>query len=391
MNALIIGAGRIGRGFVTELLVKNDLNITYFDYDQNLMEEMNKRGTYTIHVLGDEKKNTVVRDYKAYAIVDEAAFCREWETADFIFTAVGGKNLQTVAECIGKAFQNAKDAGQQKKNIVTCENWIEPARKLEAQVLETLTKEEGARFLAEVGVSEAVVMASGVSAPPGTVPENPVDTWVQDFWYLPIDKSRIIGALPNWKYIKFIDDFGNLLQQKLYTNNTSVALIAYLGFLKGHTYVADAANDPEIEEILDKAYQELSLALVHGLQIDKESQRLFSRRAKEKYQNREIIDLLTRIARDPIRKLQPMDRLIGPAKLALGVGVNPSALALAIAAAMYYDDAADADAVKLREMRQKEGVDGILQKICGLEADDELYRLVIKSIDILRDKKWLNV
>lgn len=391
MNALIIGAGRIGRGFVTELLVKNEVNITYVDYNQNLVEEMNKRGTYTIHVLGDEKKNTVVRDYKAYAIVDEAAVSRVWEAADFIFTAVGGKNLQTVAECIGKAFQNAKDAGQQKKNIVTCENWIEPARKLKAAILETLTKEEGTRFLAQVGVSEAVVMASGVSSPLGTVPENPIDTWVQDFWYLPIDKSRMIDKLPDWQYIQFINDFGNLLQQKLYTNNTSVALIAYLGFLKGHTYVADAANDPEIEVILDKAYQELSLALVHGLQIDKESQRLFCRRAKEKYQNREIIDLLTRIARDPIRKLQPMDRLIGPAKLALSVSVSPSALALAIAAALFYDDAADADAVKLREMRQKEGAEGILQKICGLEADDELYRLVIKSIDILRDKKWLNV
>lgn len=391
MNALIIGAGRIGRGFVTELLVKNKVNLTYFDYDQNLVREMNDRGSYTIHVLGNEAKNTVVCDYKAHSIADEAAFCRAWEAADFIFTAVGGKNLQTVAECIGKAFRNAdSEAVRQEKNIVTCENWIEPARKLQAAILETLTPEERTRFSEQVGVSEAVVMASGVSAPPGTTLENSVDTWVQDFWYLPIDKSRIIGEQPDWQHIEFIDGFGNLLQQKLYTNNTSVALIAYLGYLKGHTYVAEAANDPEIEEILDQAYQEIHLALVKGMRIDEESQTIFSRRAKEKYQNREIIDLLVRIARDPIRKLQPTDRLIGPAKLALSVGVKPSALALAAAAALFYDDEADSDAVKLRELRQNEGAEGVLQKICGLKADEELYRLILESIDVLKNKKWLN-
>lgn len=318
MKAIVIGAGRIGRGFIAELLMKNQASLFFFDYSRELVAEMNRQKKYTVHVLGAPEKNSVISDFTAYSIEDENRLALEWESADFIFTAVGGKNLGTVAILLAKAFQHAYRRGVLKPlNIVTCENWIDPADELKEAILNQLTPKEQSAFAAAIGVSESVILCSGVGAPPGEATENPVDTWVQNYWSLPVDKSRIVGQPPILEHIDFIDDFGNLLQQKIYTNNTSVALIAYLGYLKGHTYVPDAANDPEIETILDQAYHEINQALINGLNIEAQSQLEFSKRAKEKYQDRNLVDLVVRIARDPLRKLRPMDRLIGPARLAL--------------------------------------------------------------------------
>ena len=390
MKAIIIGAGRIGRGFVTELLSKNDVLLSFFDYNKDLVLQMNQNRKYTIHVLGNPSKNSEISGYQAFSIDDEEALVKEWASAEFIFTAVGGKNLRTVAALIAKAYSRVCDLNAIKKiNIVTCENWIEPAKELKETILSHLSSEKQRLFKSYVGVSESVIMASGVSAPPNETVTNPADTWVQDFWYLPIDKSQIIGEIPKWEYFSFIDGFGDLLQQKLYTNNTSVALIAYLGYLKGHMYVADAANDSEIEPILDLAYQEINQALIKGLNIDETSQLTFSKRAKEKYQNRDIIDVLVRIARDPIRKLSPADRLIGPAKLALHAGIKPYAISLAIAAALFFDYPEDKDAVQLKEIRTEKGIDTILKDICGLKIEDELYTLIMESIEELKKKQWL--
>ena len=52
MKAVVLGAGRIGRGFVTELLTLNQVEITFFDAMPAMVEELNVRKEYTIHVLG---------------------------------------------------------------------------------------------------------------------------------------------------------------------------------------------------------------------------------------------------------------------------------------------------------------------------------------------------
>ncbi|MFR5079587.1 MAG: hypothetical protein ACLTDX_16860 [[Clostridium] innocuum] len=115
-----------------------------------------------------------------------------------------------------------------------------------------LNEEERKLFEEYVGVSESVIMCTGTGAPDPDKVTNEMDTWVQNMRYLPIDRDRLKGELPVWRYVEFVQDFGDLLKQKIYTNNTSVATVSYLGKLKGLTYVAESANDPEIEPILDQ-------------------------------------------------------------------------------------------------------------------------------------------
>ncbi len=43
MKAMILGAGRIGRGFVSELLHANGVEITFFDASSAMVEKLNEK------------------------------------------------------------------------------------------------------------------------------------------------------------------------------------------------------------------------------------------------------------------------------------------------------------------------------------------------------------
>ena len=240
MNAIILGAGRIGRGFVTELLTLNHVNITFFDAMPAMVDSLNEQKEYTIHVLGAPEKDLLKKDVVAYPTSNTDKLAECWADADFIFTACGGKNMKAVGATLAEAFKKVLAAGNvHTSNIVTCENWIDPATELKNGILENLSEEERKVFEENTGVSESVILCTGTGAPDPSKVTNPMDTWVQDLRYLPIDRDRIKGELPNLEYVEFVPAFGDLLKQKIYTNNTSVATVAYLGKLKGLTYVAD--------------------------------------------------------------------------------------------------------------------------------------------------------
>ena len=74
--------------------------------------------------------------------------------------------------------------------------------------------------------------------------EYPEDVWVQNYWYLPIDKSRLIGKIPDIKCVELLDHFGNFLTQKMYTNNTNNAVIAYTGYLLGYGIAGRSRKQP---------------------------------------------------------------------------------------------------------------------------------------------------
>lgn len=390
MKAIILGAGRIGRGFITELMTLNNVEVTFFDASEEMVKKLNEKKEYTIHVLGHSDLDLKISNVKAYPISDLDTLAKCWAESDFIMTACGGKNMQVVGSTIGKAFKKLVTNKQvHVSNVITCENWVNPGKDLKAAILNELNDEEKNLFETNVGVSESVILCTGTGAPDPSQLTNEMDTWVQNLRYLPVDKESIKGDLPDWEYVEFVEGFGNLLTQKLYTNNTSCGSVAYLGRLRNMTYMAEAANDPEIEPIMDEIYNEINQALVKGMGIDEESQLGFSKRAKAKYQDRDIVDALTRIARDPLRKLKPNDRLIGPSRIALSVGVKPTAIALATAAALYYEDPEDEAAVKLKEMREQHGVEYIMQNICELDPKEELYQLILDSIQDLKNRGWL--
>jgi len=83
-------------------------------------------------------------------------------------------------------------------------------------------------------------------------------------------------------------------------------------------------------------------------------------------------DEVLRVVRDPIRKLSPRERLVAPALLAVEYHLPRRWIVKAIAAALKYHHAKDAESERLQEKIRTDGLAAVLQDVCGIHPDHPL-------------------
>ena len=390
MSCVIFGAGKIARGFLGHLLFLSGIDFLFVEKNETLAALINERGQYTVNILGSPEKNCMVRGARALTYTQKEEIADAVARADAVFTAVGGKNLRDVAPFLADGIRARAQIGGDALNVITCENWKQPASVLKEAATELL---EGAalEFCREkIGFTEAVVMRSAIEPDPECLRKDPLAVNVQDYWQLPVDASRLTGPLPPVPELKKIEAFEGFLERKFYTYNAANGTVSYLGALLGYEHIADAAHDPRILEVLEGVYQETARALSAKHHFPLEEQLAFAGTSRAKLQDYNIVDSIERNARDPIRKLGPDDRLVGSARLAEEYGILPEHLCIAIAAAIYYTNDADPFALQLRTLREREGVDAVLTSVCGIDPSGQLGRLIREKIAMLKERGWIH-
>ena len=376
---IIFGAGKIARGFIAHLLHLAGRGFAFVEADAALAGLLEERGEYTVSVFGAPEKNCAVRGFRTIRAGDAEALKREARGVTTIFTAVGGKNLPSVALSIAEVLKHAPG---RPINVITCENWKQPADIVRDEVLRVLPE-------CAAGFSEAVVMRSAVEPDEELARRDPLAVCVQDYWRLPVDAGRLAAPLPEIPGIEPIQNFAGFLEQKFYTYNAANGTVSYLGALLGHAYISDAARDSRIEPILRMVYNETGRALCakHGIAPD--DQAAFAGTSFAKLRDRIIVDTIERNARDPLRKLGPDDRLVGSARLALEYGAMPEGLACAIAAAVNYRHPGDPSAEELGRLYAREGIGGVLRTVCRILPGDGLYEMVIEKEKEMKAGGWI--
>jgi mannitol-1-phosphate 5-dehydrogenase len=376
---LIFGAGKIARGFIAHLLFLSGYTFAFVEADEALVYKLNSRGSYHVHVYGAPEKDAVISGYRAVSVNDSETIRAEISGAKAVFTSVGGKNLLAIAPMLADALQSIHP---NIINVITCENWKQPSE---------ILKKEVARCAPDVtaGFAESVIMRSAIEPTAEILANDPLAVCVSDYWHLPVDAGKLSVPLPEIKSVEPIENFSGFLQRKFYTYNAANGTASYLGALLGHTFIADAARDVRIIEVLRQVYRETGEALSKWHGIPMEDQMAFAGTSFDKLRDRAIIDTTERNARDPMRKLGCDDRLVGPAKMVLSYGITPDGLATAIAAAAYYQNEADPSAVELLNIRERDGLAGVLREVCKLEPDEPLYKLILEKEQEMRKKKWI--
>ena len=388
MSCVIFGAGKIARGFIGHLLYLSGIDFVFVEKSDVLADMINERGEYTVNILGAPEKNCVVKGARSLKFSDEENITEAIANADAVFNAVGGKNLGEIVPFIAKGIEKKSRRGGY-INFITCENWKKPADIIKDGVTELLTDEAKPYFEKYVGITEAVIMRSAIESDPELLKKDPLIVNVQDFWHLPVDKERVKGELPDIKGLELMDNFGGFLERKFYTYNAANGTVSYLGALLGYKKIADAAHDERILKVLDGVYSETARALSKKHNFPLDEQLAFTLTSKKKLQDYTIVDFIERNARDPLRKLGPDDRLVGSARLVESCGIKPENLALAIAAAIYYTNDEDEFALKLRDMREKEGVDFVIKNVCRLDENSDLAMLIKEKIAYLKEKGYI--
>ena len=219
---------------------------------------------------------------------------------------------------------------------------------------------------------------------------DPLVVNVQDFWKFPFDASRLKRPMPEGMIaLEPIYEFTGFLERKFYTYNAANGTTSFVGALLGYRYIADAAHDERIVALLDGVYRETATALSKKHNFPFDDQWAFTRTSLNKLRDRNIVDYIERNARDPMRKLGPDDRLVGSARLCLEWDVVPENLAVAIAAAIHYNEPSDPFSEELRKIREEEGYDAVLSKVCKIDANGTLGMLIKEKIKYIKDIGWL--
>ena len=352
---VIVGAGKTGRGFLARLLQEAEKEVVFIDKNKELVGALNTDKEFQVRFFGGVRETYTVNNFVAYTWENVEVKEVLEKDAELIFVSVGGQNLKDVGAELAKVLVPNK-----RYYIVTAENASKPSQTLKAAI--------GREDLV---VSESTVFCT-------TIEEEGIHINSENYPYLQCNAELLEGYVPDAKTIKVIHNFSDFLTRKLYTYNAASCVIAYLGWKKGYTNYADAANDEEILSLLDKNYEITNRVLCKEFGYEEEDQREFALLSKAKFCDRTIVDTVARNARDPQRKLAAEERIMGPISLMYKYGEDASVLEQTAAAAIEYDNDGEDT---WRAIKAEKTVEEILIDICGLKKSDKSYENILKFIE----------
>lgn len=368
MKAIQFGAGNIGRGFIGAVLSQAGYELVFADVVEELLEQINTRKEYTVHVSDHNSYDIPVKGVRAVNSGSSEAVS-EIADADIITTAVGLRILKFVAPTIAKGLAARKAAGVEKPlNIIACENGLRATSQLKELVMAQLEPEVAAWVPAHVGFPDAAVDRI---VPPVRC-EVPLDVAVEEYFEWDVERSSFVGPVPDIAGMTPVDNLLAYVERKLFTLNTGHATAAYLGKIKGINTIGECVADPEILSNVKAAMQQSGEGLVRKFGFDHDAHFAYIEKILRRFSNPYLRDECDRVGREPLRKLSPNDRIILPLLTAKGFGLPYDKLVLAAGAALHFDNPQDPQSVEMLASIKDEGLEATISKYTGIAASDPL-------------------
>ena len=377
-SAVIFGAGSVGRGFLGQLLTESGYEVVFVDVDEPLVAALSERGTYTLRLSGIEKvEDRTIGPVRAVDGRDVAGVALEVAKASLVATAVGARALRAISVPIaqGLAQRWCGEAGP--LNIIICENLHDAPELLRGFVAAALPEGSRELLVQQAGFVPAVIARM---SPVPTPEQREADISLiiaEPYKVLPVDRDAFVGDVPDVVGLYAVAPFEAYTARKLYIHNAAHAMLGYLGYQRGHLYGYEALGDPWVRARVDLALTESSRALIAAFGFEPVALREHIDYLLVRFSNRALGDPVSRLARDPLRKLAPGDRLVGAARLAERHGIRPDGLAWGITGALAYSSSDDPHAVSLQERIAAQGLEQTLEAVTGISADEALGSLVV--------------
>lgn len=374
-KAIQFGAGNIGRGFIGAVLEQAGYHVVFADVNEQVVERINRDKAYSVQVMDTVCEELRIADISA---VDSrnpelAGLIAE---AEIVTTAVGLTVLPRIAGAIAAGIAARRAQGvEQPLNVIACENGVRASSQLRAAVLEHLDAAQRAWCDTHVGFPDCSVDRIVPPVKSG----NPIDVVVERFFEWNVDRAAFRGAVPDIPGMNPADNLIAYIERKLFTLNTGHAVTAYLGRMKGHATICQSISDAQVHAIVRGAMRESGRGLVACYGFDREAHFAYIDKIIGRFMNPYLCDDVTRVGREPLRKLSAADRLIKPILTARRYGIPTHHLLLGIGAALHYDNPDDAQSVEMQRMIAHEGVRQAFARIAQLPDNDPLPALAAQA------------
>ncbi len=351
---LVYGAGAIGRGFIPWVFPPKDFEYYYVETNSQLRNQLNLRKSFTAYkTTASGYVSLEVPILKCYNLSEEKEVINQVHA---VLTAVGPRNIIRISESLTKT----------QFPVLCLENDFSVP-----QTLKNATQNPNIVF----GIPDVI---TSNTAPPQLLEKDPLAIITEDGVCFIDEQVSILGG--NAKYISK-KEIVNQWLAKLYLHNTPHCIAAYLGSFTHKTYIHEAMQNSLVVTTVSGAMEEMKSMLLKKYDLSQDFLNWYCEKELQRFQNQLLFDPISRVAREPFRKLAPNDRLIGAAELCLSCGILPSNIFIGIMAAFCYENPQDPDFAIAHLMRALNPQD-FLKIIIRLRPAEALYEALLKGWDV---------
>lgn len=236
-KALVFGAGKIGQGFIGELLHDDGYEIIFADVSDEVIEEINKNNCYSLFLTNHNYEEKVINNVSALSLLKNQEEIIEAITqVNIIATSVMKTNLVSVAPILAEGLKKRLNEGLSRVLVMACENAIMGTDTLVSLMVDTgiVTMDQ----LKEIGAYPNTGVDRFVF---GGVYNGKEGTAISDSHELAIERQKLDD--PDSKPIagaEYVDNLEAVLKRKIYLVNCWLAITSYIGHIHGYTMVDEA-------------------------------------------------------------------------------------------------------------------------------------------------------
>ena len=382
---IMYGAGNIGRGFIGQTFSDAGYSVGFVDINMEVINKLNTDKRYPVNIVTTENNiEKYVENVYGIDGKDLELVSNEIASADAMATAIGVNVLKFVAKPIALGIKKRYENGKKPLNIIICENLIGAD-----EFLKGLVKQEIPELSDFIDSSIGFVEASVGRMVPVITEEKRKDNflrvYVEPYNILPVDKDAFKGEIPECANLYPFSPFNLFIQRKLFMHNMSHALSAYLGNLRGYTYIYEAVADYDIKYVAYKALSEMAVALSLENKTDIKELIFHADNLLYRFKNRALGDTVARVGKDTKRKLSANDRLIGALKLSIKQNIPCHYLCIGIASALLFSPEGDDSSLEVKSYCEQNGVRETLKQYSLFEGKE--VELIEKFYSMLKDGK----
>jgi mannitol-1-phosphate 5-dehydrogenase len=336
MKAVMYGAGNIGRGFIGQVFGQSGYELSFIDVAHTIIDALNRDGRYPVRILSEGGSEDIwIEGVRAINGRNEDEAAAAIASADIMATAVGVRVLPLIAPVIAAGLKKRFAQSRGPFNIIICENLIDANKVLEGLIKEHLSEEEQSIFDERIGLVEASIGRMVPLQTEEMQAGNPLRVCVEAYGFLPVDKEAFKGEIPSLPGLCPFDNFGFYIQRKLFIHNMGHGICAYLGMLRGDSFVYESVKHGGILFIAQNAMLESALALSAKYQASLTDLHCHIQDLLRRFSNKALGDTCARVAADTPRKLGSKDRFIGAFRCCAEEGINPVFISVGASAALY--------------------------------------------------------
>ena len=377
MKAVIFGAGNIGRGFIGALFSEAGYEVTFIDVAAPVVAKLNEDRCYPLVIVSSEGRvKRTVTNVCAVDGNDADAAARAIADCDIAATCVGAKAIKYILPNFVRGAKLRFAESGRPLNLLICENLMDADKYIRDMLADMMTPDE----LANVGLVETSVGRMVPVPKPEANADNILRIAVEEYGVLPVDRDAFVGEVPEIKNVVPFSPFHFYIERKLYIHNMGHAISAYLGDYLGHEYICTAIADPAIRLCAQSAMNDSAAALAKKYGVDIAPIVDHVGDLVRRFANTALGDTCARVGGDIPRKLAKSDRLTGAFLQAESEGLFPVFICVGAAAAL----------VKYCAENEIDDRSAALSELCGLDADSEYCRAVLRLAEMFARKKPLS-